>query len=92
MNYKVKFTSVFKKDYKRIKKRGIDISLLDFVIDELRQGHKLDPKYLDHELKGNRTGYRECHIKPDWLLVYLIENDILTLTLISTGSHSDIFG
>ncbi len=74
-----------------MKKRGLDISLLDYVIDTLRQGRALDEKFHDHSLSGNYTGFRECHIKPDWLLIYLIENDILTLTLVDTGSHSDLF-
>ena len=91
MMYEVRFTSAFKKSYKLMKKRGLDISLLDKVIDTLRQGKSLDEEYRDHGLTGNFEGFRECHIKPDWLLVYLIENDILTLTLVDTGSHSDIF-
>ena len=74
-----------------MKKRGLDISLLDDVVDTLRQGKELDEKYRDHSLSGNFASFRECHIKPDWLLVYLIENDILTLTLVDTGSHSDLF-
>lgn len=89
--YQVKFTTTFKKSYKLMKKRGLDISLLDEVIDLLRQGKQLDEKYKDHALSGNFIGFRECHIKPDWLLVYLLENDILTLTLVDTGTHSDIF-
>ena len=89
--YQVKFTTTFKKSYKLMKKRGLDISLLDDVIDKLRQGIPLEEKYKDHALSGNFDGFRECHIKPDWLLVYLIEDDILTLTLVNTGSHSDIF-
>ena len=89
--YQVKFTTTFKKSYKLMKKRGLDISLLDDVIDKLRQGIPLEEKYKDHGLSGNFNGFRECHIKPDWLLVYLIEDDILTLTLVNTGSHSDIF-
>lgn len=89
--YKVKFTSAFKKSYKLMEKRGLDISLLDSVIDSLRQGRTLDKKYNDHALKGPYRGFRECHIKPDWLLIYLIEEDILTLTLVKTGSHSDLF-
>ncbi len=91
MIYDVKYTSSFKKSYKLIQKRGYDISALDKVIDMLRQGKKLDAKYKDHVLSGNYAGYRECHIKPDWLLVYLIENDTITLTLVNTGSHSDVF-
>lgn len=74
-----------------MKKRGLDIRLLDNVIDMLRQGQTLDIKYRDHALTGNYEEYRECHIKPDWLLIYYIENDILTLTLSDTGSHSDLF-
>ena len=89
--YTVKFTSSFKKSYRLMKKRGLDISLLDDVIDKLRRGIQLEEKYHDHELTGNFKGFRECHVKPDWLLVYLIENDILTLTLVETGSHADIF-
>ncbi len=89
--YEVKFTNAFKKSYKLMKKRGQDLSLLDDVIDLLRQGKKLEDKHRDHSLTGNYQGFRECHIKPDWLLIYLIENDILTLTLVDTGSHSDLF-
>jgi len=74
-----------------MKKRGLDIRLLDNVIDMLRQGQTLDIKYRDHALTGNYEGYRECNIKPDWLLIYYVENDILTLTLSDTGSHSDLF-
>ncbi len=89
--YQIKFTSAYKKSYKLMKKRGLDMNALDTVVDTLRQGKKLDEKYRDHALSGGFAGFRECHIKPDWLLVYLIENDILTLTLVDTGSHSDIF-
>ena len=89
--YQVKFTTAYKKAYKLMKKRGIDISLLDEVVDLLRQGRQLEERYHDHGLTGDLAGFRECHIKPDWLLIYLIENDILTLTLIDTGSHSDLF-
>ncbi|MCY7144500.1 type II toxin-antitoxin system YafQ family toxin, partial [Streptococcus gordonii] len=63
--YQVKFTSAFKKSYKRMKKRGLDITLLDEVIEKLRLGQTLEEKYRDHELKGNFVGFRECHIKPD---------------------------
>ncbi len=89
--YQVKFTSAFKKSYKRIKKRGLEMALLDEVIEKLRLGQTLEEKYRDHELKGNFVGFRECHIKPDWLLIYLIEDDILTLTLADTGRHADLF-
>lgn len=89
--YSVKFTSAFKKSYKLMKKRGLDLSLLDSVVDTLRQGKVLDDKYRDHALKGEYVGFRECHIMPDWLLLYLKEDDILTLTLVDTGSHADLF-
>lgn len=89
--FSIKFTSTFKKSYKLMKKRGYDISLLDYIIDQLRQGLVLDEKYHDHELSGDYSGFRECHIKPDWLLIYLVEDNILTLTLVDTGSHSDLF-
>ena len=82
--YEVKFTTAYKKSYRLMKKRGLNLSLLDEVVDALRQGRQLEEKYHDH-------GLSECHIKPDWLLVYLLEDDILTLTLIDTGSHADIF-
>jgi addiction module toxin, relE/stbE family len=89
--YQVKFTNKFKKSYKLMKKRGYDMKLLESIIDTLRQGKKLEAKHRNHALTGDFRGYHECHIKPDWLLVYLIENDILTLTMIDTGSHSDLF-
>ncbi len=89
--YKLKFSSAFKKSYKKMKKRNLDISILKDVVETLQQGKTLDKKFKVHELKGNWAGYYECHLKPDWLLIYLIEEDILTLTLINTGSHSDLF-
>ena len=88
--YKVKFTSAFKKSYKLAIKRGLDISLLDDVIKILQSWKKLPEKYKDHYLIGSFKGFKECHIKPDWLLVYYIEENILTLTLVNTGSHSDL--
>lgn len=75
-----------------MKKRGLDISELDEVVDMLRLGKKLSEKYRDHALSGEFSGFRECHIRLNWLLVYLIEDDVLTLTLVDTGTHSDIFG
>lgn len=86
----VKFTTAYKKSYKLMKKRGKNMSLLDSVIDDLRRGKALEERYCDHELKESLKGFRECHIQPDWLLIYLIDNDILTLTLVDTGSHSDL--
>ncbi len=89
---KVIWTSVFKKDYKLAIKRNKDISLLDDIITKLSDGEELPPNNKDHELTGNWKGYRECHIQPDWLLIYKIENGILALTLTRTGTHSDLFG
>lgn len=91
MKYRVKFTTAYKKGYKRAKKRGLNMDLLDEAVDVLRNGEKLDAKYHDYALHGDFEGFRECHIQPDWLLVYLVEEDILTLTLTDTGTHSDIF-
>ena len=90
--YHLKFTTAFKKHYKLMKKRGYDMDLLDNVIDILRQGKKLDPKYKDHPLKGDFSDFRECHILSDWLLIYRIDGDILILTLSDTGTHSDLLG
>lgn len=91
MIYEVKWSGKFKKGYKLAKKRGLDISLLEEIIDKLRRGIPLEEKYRDHELKGKYKGFRECHIQPDWLLIYLLENDVLTLTLVDTGTHANLF-
>ncbi len=90
MIYELILTGKFKKSLKRAKKRGLDISLLEEVVDMLQNDIKLEDKYRDHELKGNFKGFRECHIQPDWLLMYLKEEDVLTLTLVDTGSHADL--
>ncbi|MDO5022234.1 MAG: type II toxin-antitoxin system YafQ family toxin, partial [Eubacteriales bacterium] len=88
----VKITAAFKKDYKSAKKRGYNIKLLDKVIELLAMGENLPENYRDHELTGNWKGHRECHIQPDWLLIYRIEENLLVLTLSRTGTHSDLFG
>lgn len=80
-----------KRSVKLMKKRGKDLSKLQTVVELLAAGKDLPPKYKDHNLTGNYCKYRECHIEPDWLLIYKIESDILILTLVSTGSHSDLF-
>lgn len=72
-------------------KRGADISLLVSVLDRLRRGETLEAKYRDHALTGNYTGFRECHIQPDWLLIYMVNKTELILTASRTGSHSDLF-
>lgn len=88
----LKTTSKFRKDYKRIKRRGYQLILLEEVIQTLLEGASLDPKHLDHPLTGNYTGFRECHIEPDWLLIYKIEAGQLLLIASRTGTHSDLFG
>ena len=75
--YLLKFTNLYKKNFKLIKKRGYDISFLNEVIIKLQNGIKLDKKYKDHILKGDYKGFHECHIKPDWLLIYLIRMILL---------------
>ena len=81
----------FKKDLKKAIKRNLDISLLDEVVTKLANNKKLEKKYKDHDLKGEYVGFRECHIEPDWLLLYKKEKDELELFLFRTGSHGDIF-
>lgn len=88
---KIRYHSTFKKDYKKIVKRGYDIRLLETVIGLLAEQKPLPEKYRDHNLIGNYSGCRECHITPDWLLIYEINEDELVLYLIRTGSHSDLF-
>lgn len=89
--YEVKFTTKFKKDYKKIIKQGYDITLLKSVVSLLAENKQLPQKYKDHALNGNWIGHRECHVLPDWLLIYKVDNDILVLTLTRTGSHSELF-
>ena len=84
-------TTQFRKDLKRINKRGKDLSLLKNVLQTLREEQALEEKYHDHALTGNYIGFRECHIQPDWLLVYAINKEELILTASRTGSHSDLF-
>lgn len=83
-------TNKFKKSLKQARKRGLNINLLDEVVEKLLDNIPLEPKYRDHQLKGEYADFRECHIQPDWLLIYLKEIDKLTLTLVDTGSHSDL--
>jgi len=87
----IKYQTAFKKDYKRIKKRGYDTRLLEKAIRLLAEGRKLPAEYKDHALIGDYSGCRECHIAPDWLLVYEVIEKELLLYLTRTGTHSDIF-
>ena len=84
-------TSKFRKDYKLAKKRGLDLGLLEEVIDQLLNEKPLDKKYRDHALTGNYIGFRECHIQPDWLLIYAVDQGQLVLTAARTGTQSDLF-
>lgn len=90
--YTVKTTTQFKKDYKLAMRRGLDIGLLESVIANLAMGMPLPEKNKDHALSGNWAGHRECHVLPDWLLIYRIDDDVLVLTLSRAGSHSNLFG
>lgn len=90
--YIVKTTTQFKKDFKLAKKRGLKMELLREVITVLAMGETLPEKNKDHALTGNWIGHRECHILPNWLLVYRLEDEVLVLTLTRTGTHSDFFG
>ena len=92
MKYHVRPTKKFQKDLKRVQRRGYDLSLLTEILKKLANGESLPEKNRDHLLTGNFSGCRECHITPDWLLVYRLEDDILVLTLTRTGTHSDLFG
>ena len=89
--YTVKPTARFQKDVKLAAKRGYKMDLLTVVIKKLAAGEPLDPSYKDHALKGKFTNCRECHITPDWLLVYEIAQEELFLYLTRTGTHSDLF-
>lgn len=91
MMYKIRMSTAFKKDLKLAKKRGLDISELNAVIKMIAEGCTLDSKYKDNALSGNWAGYRECHIEPDWLLVYQVDGKELILYLVRTGTHSDLF-
>lgn len=88
----VSYTSRFKKDARRMRKQGKDLSKLDELILLLRKGEALPVKVKDRGLSGSYFGHRECHIEPDWLLIYRIEQDVLTLTAVRTASHADLFG
>ena len=90
--YQILFTNKMKRDVRLMKKRGKDISKLSDILNKLANGDTLAYKHKDHQLSGDMSDFRECHIEPDWLLVYRIEKDKLVLIAIQTGSHSDLFG
>ena len=91
MKLQVKFSNRFKSDLKLAKKQNKNLDKLFLVIEKLANLEKLDDKYRDHSLVGEYKGLRECHIEPDWLLIYKYDNDELILLLCNTGSHSDLF-
>ena len=91
MKYDVQFTNQFKKDLKLAKKQNKNLDKLFKVIDILSNGGTLDAKYKDHNLTGNYSEARECHVEPDWLLIYEIHGDVLVLMLYRLGSHSELF-
>ena len=90
--YIVKPTGTFRKDLKLAKKRGLPLSDLYMVMDLLATGEPLPEKNHDHPLHGDYEGYRECHINPDWLLIYEKDTEIRIISLYRTGTHSDLFG
>ena len=91
MKYRIKLTKQFKKDLKLAKNQRKELGKLFEVVEILAQGEKLEPKYRDHDLSGKYKGTRECHIEPDWVLIYEIRKEILVLMLMRTGSHADLF-
>ncbi len=91
MKYDVQFTNQFKKDLKKAKKQNRNLDKLFEVIEILSNGGTLDASYRDHGLSGNYKGTRECHIEPDWLLIYEIQNDVLVLMLFRLGTHSELY-
>lgn len=91
MMLKLVTTGQFRKDYKRVKKRGYNMRLLEYVIDTLLAEQTLEERYRDHGLSGDYAGFRECHILPDWLLIYTIDKGELILTASRTGTHADLF-
>ena len=91
MKYTVRHTTAFKRDYKLALKRHLPVEKLQTVVEKLRNGETLPPANRDHALTGRWANHRECHIAPDWLLIYHIHENILILELTRTGTHSDLF-
>lgn len=91
MTYNIKITNSCKKDIKKAQKQGKNIDLLFEIIDRLSEGEILEPKYKDHKLSGEYEGKRECHIEPDFLLIYQIKDEDIVLLIVRVGSHSELF-
>ncbi|MBQ6924408.1 MAG: type II toxin-antitoxin system YafQ family toxin [Kiritimatiellae bacterium] len=92
MKYAVRRTARFRKELRKMLKRGADIGKLETVVALLAAGEALPPQYRDHALTGDMAGTRDCHVTPDWILLYRIEEDVLVLVLTRTGTHADLFG
>ncbi|MCI6285074.1 type II toxin-antitoxin system YafQ family toxin [Selenomonas sp.] len=88
---KVRYSSQFKRDFKRIKKRGLPLQKLKDILDALAKEEALPPRCHDHQLTGDQKEFRECHIQPDWLLIYRVQKEELVLVAQRTGTHSDLF-
>ena len=89
---KVRYSKQFKKDFKLAQKRGLPLQELKDILEKLANGEPLEEKHHDHHLTGNYTSFRECHIRPDWLLIYRIDQGELVLVAQRTGTHNDLFG
>lgn len=89
MKYKFYFTSKFKKEYRKLSAQNMEA--VDKIIQRLLNGEKLEPRYCDHQLSGKLKDFRDCHVRPDLVLIYKIEEDILLLTAVNIGSHSNLF-
>lgn len=92
MNYEIIYSNTFRKSLKRCQKRGLDVEKLRTVLEILVEGRTLPAKYKQHKLTGKFKGAWECHIEPDWLLVWEVDDNKLVLLLVDTGSHADLFG
>lgn len=91
MKYELELTHQYLRDLKLARKRGLDEDILNEIILKLIRGEELPPKNRDHSLTGNYKGFRECHVSPDWLLIYSRDITIKIVTLVRTGTHSDLF-
>ena len=91
MKYRIRTSKQFDRDMKRVEKRGYDIGKIRKTIELLASGDPMPAKYKDHALAGDKLGMRDCHITPDWLLLYIIDGEELILVLQRTGTHSDVF-
>ena len=91
--YSIELSKHYRKSYAKIARSGkFPRDEIDFIVDKISRGEKLDSKYKDHVLKGELAGIRECHVRPDLLLLYQIEGDVLVLLLVDIGSHAELFG